>query len=67
MFWIALGLASLAAAFFQMGAYSVWISAAKGFVFLAFLLCGGGLVLLLWRRVFPKKSQLGGPTHTGIH
>jgi hypothetical protein len=55
MFWIALGLVSIAAVFFQMGAYSVWISAAKGFVFFALLLCGGGLMFWLWRRVFPKK------------
>jgi len=55
MFWIVLGVASLAAVFFQLGTYSVWISAAKGLVSLVFVLCGGWLVYWLWRRMFPSK------------
>lgn len=55
MFWVALGLVSMAAVFFQMGAYSVWISAAKGFVLFALFLCGGWIVFWLLRRVLHRK------------
>lgn len=55
MFWIALGLVSIAVVFFQIGAYSVWISAVKGVVSLILFLCGGWLLFWLWRRVFPGK------------
>lgn len=63
MFWVALGLVSIAAVFFQMGTYSVWISAAKGFVSLALLLCGAWIVFWLWRRVFPRKLQTSSGQH----
>lgn len=55
MLWVVLGFGLLALVFFQMGVYSVWISAVKSLLALVFMLSGVWLVYFLWRKLFPRK------------
>ena len=56
MIWIFLVLIFLAIIFFQLGAYSVTVTLLKGFLLVLFYLAGGWLLVLAWRKFFPKKS-----------
>ena len=56
MFWTFMMFAGLAAVFAQLGAYSVWVVLLAGGLKLALLAIAGLVVVLLWRKLFPKNS-----------
>ena len=56
MIWIFLTVIFLSIVIFQLGAYSVTVTLLKGFLLLLFYLAGGWLLVLAWRKVFPKKA-----------
>ncbi len=54
MLWPALALASLAIVFFQLGAYSVWLSVVRILLFITLFAAGAWLLHAAWRRMLRR-------------
>jgi len=57
MFWTFILIVALALTFVRLGAYSVLVSVLSGSLQLALLVIAGLTIVIIWRRVFGKRSS----------